>query len=277
MDERTETVTSFRAEVDTLRAMEEKLDSDIQISKQELAKANKALQAADKERIRYEKELAAVSPKLLETTEKVKGVRKRVVEIQKQLEKRRAERATREQSIISLEKELREVTEEERKAREQLTRLDSESESGVQLDSSKLAEYSSLREEVAGKTAAERAQQLAAEAELKSVKLRQEHTVAKEKALLQELEECTGLIAEYTQRAEKLSVAQSTGAAEKERLSGLLEEAEETARSSEGKLKTLNEELTSVSERVREAGDDRRRGQQEEKLADAVETMKVVA
>ena len=144
MDERTETVTSFRAEVDTLRAMEEKLDSDIQISKQELAKANKALQAADKERIRYEKELAAVSPKLLETTEKVKGVRKRVVEIQKQLEKRRAERATREQSIISLEKELRVVTEEERKAREQLTRLDSESESGVQLDSSKLAEYSSL-------------------------------------------------------------------------------------------------------------------------------------
>ena len=277
MDERTETVTSFRAEVDTLRAMEEKLDSDIQISKQELAKANKALQAADKERIRYEKELAAVSPKLLETTEKVKGVRKRVVEIQKQLEKRRAERATREQSIISLEKELRVVTEEERKAREQLTRLDSESESGVQLDSSKLAEYSSLREEVAGKTAAERAQQLAAEAELKSVKLRQEHTVAKEKALLQELEECTGLIAEYTQRAEKLSVAQSTGAAEKERLSGLLEDAKETARSSEGKLKTLNEELTSVSERVREAGDDRRRGQQEEKLADAVETMKVVA
>ena len=277
MDERTKTVTSFRAEVDTLRAMEEKLDSDIQISKQELAKANKALQAADKERIRYEKELAAVSPKLLETTEKVKGVRKRVVEIQKQLEKRRAERATREQSIISLEKELRVVTEEERKAREQLTRLDSESESGVQLDSSKLAEYSSLREEVAGKTAAERAQQLAAEAELKSVKLRQEHTVAKEKALLQELEECTGLIAEYTQRAEKLSVAQSTGAAEKERLSGLLEDAKETARSSEGKLKTLNEELTSVSERVREAGDDRRRGQQEEKLADAVETMKVVA
>lgn len=80
-------------------------------------------------------------------------------------------------------------------------------------------------------------------------------------------------IGEYTERSSKLQGAVKEGEAEKVSIKKARDTAAEGVRECQRVSVTLNSEYEQVCAQLRDAGDDRRRSKQEERVSEAIENM----
>jgi structural maintenance of chromosome 1 len=249
---------------------EDELESELQAGKKELARVSKLLGAAEKELAARSKQLDGSTPVLTETRAKLASLRKRIEDLDKSEAKVQRDRAAQQESIEGLRADMASLEEAEE---ELMVELDSAEGSTLQLDKKKAEEYARLREDMSARMASTRVEELAVEQELKSKQLRVQRMEAQEDSARTEMEASDKLMAEYAERSAKLRQALSDGERERQELRQSRDEVAEAIRSHQKKEQELRAELEVVSMQLRDAGDDRRRGKQEERMSEAVEQM----
>ena len=275
MDEKTHVMHTHMDEMDHLKSAEDKLVEDVQERKQELVKVSRLLLEADKEANLCTKKAANISPKLQAVREKIKSLRFRVQDLAGQRDQAERDNAERGRLMKEMEERLEAIGKEEAEAEEYNRAGDREGGALIAFDAEHIAEYSRLREQSTSTTAAERTELVFQESELSGMKSRIEHVCVQEKALLAEEGECQRAIVEYEVRVRNSKETMLRCEAERVQLTAQLAEFKSRLGTSGAEIAALTEELEAVEGQLREAGDERQRNQQELKIADAVETMKV--
>jgi len=141
----------------------------IEKGKQELATVTKALNAAEKERNSNEKLMSKNTPKLLELRDCIKSLEKRMEVLTAKRHSLEEDDLNRSREILQLQGVMSTIQKEEADMDQQLQ--SSSSGEGLLLSPARLEEYLRLREEVAGKTAAERAEQLLIEGNIAAISI----------------------------------------------------------------------------------------------------------
>ena len=165
-------------------------------SKRELARVNKILTAAEKEHSTKAKQLTSVTPKLMETRDKLKRLRKRLEELlngeanlKKDVEEQTGNVAGLRADMAALERAERDLKAEQIAA----------DGSQLKLDERELEEYGRLREELTTRTVTERAEQLSIEQEASSKRQRIQRLEQQDETLKADMEAAEKLIAEQEQ------------------------------------------------------------------------------
>jgi len=272
MEEHTEAANKYKKESDNNKSLEEELENEMQNGKKDLARISKLLVAAEKELSSKNKLMdTEVNPQITEINAKLKSLRKRLADFEKSESNMLKDRSEQQENVTSLRSDMEELTAAEEEIKNELE--SSSSSSGIQLDAKKIAEYSKLREEVSARTASERAESSTMENEAKSKSLRITRLEQQEDNLRKEIEAGDRLILEYSERSKKLKGAIADG--EKERAQATRDRDrmnEDTIRCT-NKAQELNGEYDEVTAKLREVGDDKKRGKQSERINEAIETM----
>merc|ERR1711871_358333 len=148
------------------------------------------------------------------------------------------------------------------------------SEDRLQLDQDELAEYSVLREELAARTATESAEVLAIEQDAEGKRMNIQRIQSQLDAIITDLDCAEQMIQDHMGRISKLDDSISQSESERSEIIQNRQLMNENIRSCQQKAVVLNAELDDVIMKLNEVGEDRKRGKQEEKMNDAVETMK---
>ena len=99
---------------------------------------------------------------------------------------------------------------------------------------------------------------------------------SQEEGIKSDIEAAEKLITEYSTRVQKLDLAISESAKEKSEILSNREKINEEIKLCQQKATNLSTEMDEVLAKLSEVGEDRRRGKQEEKMAEALETMKKI-
>lgn len=232
---------------------------------------NKVLTAVEKDYATKTKQLTSITPKLMETRDKLKRLRKRIEELQsgegnlkKDLEEQIGNIAGLRSDMAALEKAERDLKAEQ----------DAADGSLVQLDETELEEYARLREELTVRTVTEHAEQLSIEQEATSKRQRIQRLELQDETLRVDMDAADKLIAEHELRIHKLETAMSESEKEKNDILSGREKLNEEIKLCQQRATNLSIEMDEVVAKLSEVGDERRRGKQEEKMSEAVETMK---
>merc|ERR1711871_1727605 len=148
------------------------------------------------------------------------------------------------------------------------------SEDRLQLDQDELAEYSVLREELAARTATESAEVLAIEQDAEGKRMNIQRIQSQLDAIITDLDCAEQMIQDHMGRISKLDDSISQSESERSEIIEERESVNEKMLSCQQKAVVLNAELDEVMVKLNEVGEDRKRGKQEEKMNDAIETMK---
>ena len=270
MEGHQETVAGLDKDLEVARNREVELEDEMQNGKKELAKLSKALAVAEKEHTSTNKQLDAVTPKLTETRAKLASLKKRIADLAKSEKKLEKDRSEQEESIQGLRADMEALEEAEKELREE---LEASGTDDVRMDRQKAEEYARLREELAARTASERVEELSIDQELKSKQQRVTRLEAQEETARVELVALNKQIQEYSDRSTMLKGAITSGEKEQVTLRAARDAAVIEMRECEQKTGALTAELDEVNVQLRDAGDDRRRSKQEERMSEAIENM----
>ncbi|KAJ1421694.1 RecF/RecN/SMC, partial [Ochromonadaceae sp. CCMP2298] len=272
MEGKQDAADALREELQVVQGSETGADAEIADGKRDLAKESKALTSAEKSAASVAKQLEAVTPKLNETRAKLKSLGKRQADLGRSMGRVGKDLDQQAQNVSGLEGDIAALEEAEGDLKEQLESAADE-QSGLKLDAAGLQEYSRLREEVSARIAAQRADELTLGLDLKGKQELLERLSAQEEALRREGEAGEKLVAECQARHQFLSTGVETQTAEQVRLTAERGRMHAAMMSSETQLKEHNNELEELAAKLREAGDDRRRGKQEERMGEAILSM----
>lgn len=264
------TVEALKEDMSAIKVHEEALEAEMTDCKRDHAKVGKSLSAAEKSSTVCVKQLDAVIPKLAEANAKLKSLQKRLLEQEKSRTKVNKDLQQQKETVTGLQHDISDLQEAEDSLKHELQTC---SESGLKLDASGLNEYSRLREEVSSRIAAQRADELTLDLDLRSKQELLQRLKAQEDAQHQESENCDRLIGECEHRNIMLSDAITSLTAEHATLLQSRTQLNTVQNSNEAELLTLRTELDRLSDRLREAGDERRRSKQEERMEEAISTM----
>ena len=270
MEGHQEAVAGFEKDLEVARNREVELEDEMQNGKKELAKLSKALAVAEKEHTSTNKQLDAVTPKLTETRAKLASLKKRIADLAKSEKKLEKDRSEQEESIEGLRADMEALEEAEKELKEE---LEASGTDDVRMDRQKAEEYARLREELAARTASERVEELSVDQEMKSKQQRVTRLEAQEEAARVELVALNKQIQEYSDRSTMLKGAITSGEKEQVTLRAARDAAVAEMRECEQKTGALTTELDEVNVQLRDAGDDRRRSKQEERMTEAIENM----
>ena len=234
---------------------------------------SKLLSIVDKELSAKHKQLDTVIPKVAEAHAKVKGLQKRQFELEKSLSNINKDLEDQQTSIKNLNIERNALESMERNLKGKMEKASSE-DASLKLDKAAVEEYSRLREEVSSKTAAERADELATEAELSSKYHQIQRLEEQQELLARDLETNDKINSEYEERLKNLGDGMSARKNEIDNLNIAKNKAVEDMKRSEQRIAEINAELEEINDKLRNVSDDRRRNKQEERISDAIETMK---
>jgi structural maintenance of chromosome 1 len=264
---------SFKEDVGSSKSIEIEIDDELLNGKKDLSKANKLVVVCEKELTTKTKQMDSnIVPQLAEIKAKVRSLTKRLKELENSEENMKKDLDEQEENLLGLQNDIALLTEAEEKLIADLE--SSSSGTGPQMDAQKADEYSRLREDASAQTAVDRAELTIIEQELKSKKLRIERMNTQNESIKTDSNSGDRLIQEYTERASKLRSAISEGIKDKDQTTLEHEKALEDIKTSSLRSNELSLELEEVTNRVKEAGEDKRRGKQVERVAEAIETMK---
>lgn len=263
---------SFKEDVENSKSNEIEIDDELLNGKKELSKINKLVVICEKELATKTKQMDSnIVPQLAEIKAKIRSLTKRLKELESSEENMKKDLDEQKENVIGLQNDIALLTEAEEKIVADLE--SSSSGSGPQMDAQKADEYSRLREDASAQTAVDRAELTIIEQELKSKKLRIERMNSQDESIKTDSSSGDRLIQEYTERASKLRSAISEGIKDKDQTTLERNEALEDIKTSGIRSDELSLELEEVTNRVKEAGEDKRRGKQVERVSEAIETM----
>ncbi len=271
IDEYQDTANELKAELSQIK-QNTAIENEMEEGKKVLAKLSKSILTTDKELSVKNKQIQnTIIPRVDEIRAKLKGFKKRLAELEVSELNMKKDFKEQQTNVTGLQNDIQLIERAESKLASDIE-IEA-SKAGPNMDAKKVEEYRRLREEVAGKTAAENAELQTIESDIKSKHLRIERMTAQEVALKQEIDGETKLLSEYTERSEKLKAAISDGQKDKVRLENDRDTTVSDMRKYEQNLIKLTQELEEVTLKLREAGEDRRRGKREESMNEAIENM----
>lgn len=270
MDSHQQSVDDGRGEMDVLKSTENEMEEEVAASKKELAKISKLLNTSEKDLLARTKTLQGITPKLDEVRQKLKSLQNRLKSISKKESDVVKDIAEQQEQIAELNRQIVTTNNKEKSVKKQ---LEAAAASGVKMDKSKIAEYSSLREEVSKRTAASQAEILTISLELNSKIQHLERLEAQHTSVLQEMEVGTKFLSDYNERKAKIEAALASSNQELSRMQTEKKLMAENLRTSASKMQSINAEMDQITSKLRDVGEDRRRSKQEERLAEALESM----
>ena len=266
------TKEEFSTELDAVNAEEDDIETKIQNGKRSLGKLSKQCTSAEKEHSKQAKELNSLQPKLSVCLEKKKTLEKRLLGITKDEERMTLDLEEQKESIQILQEDLELIEQAEDAI---LQEINSAKEEGVgKLGKTELIEYSSLREKVSARVGKERAEELLLEGELNSTKHRVEELDSQKIFLERDQENSRKSLQEYEKRATRLQNALQDSNAEYQEVLAKKSDLDKSLRHAEEKKKQCDMEMETITLALQEAGDARRQSKQEQKMNDAIDTMR---
>lgn len=271
IDEHEAAAAATLEKLEANKAEEEELESEMQKGKKELARVGKLLSAAEKDQAAHTKKMGnEILPKLTEVRAKLKSLKKRLSEIEKMEANMQQDKDNQEENVAALQREIKTLVRNEEAL---LREMEAAEAGGPKMDARKAEEYARLREECAARTATQQADLTALEAELKSKQQRVQRLRTQEAALKAESELGDNLLKEYSDRADRMRIATADGKKDMDRLTSERDHTIVEMRRCQERAQELTAELEEVTQKVRDAGDDKRRGKQEERINEAIEAM----
>lgn len=267
--EHMETINELRESSEDVQARENSVDAKILTEKKEIARVNKNLTAIEKEHANKIKQSDNNKSSLHDITTKLKSLNKRMKEYVTNESDLNKDRNDQLNSIEKLQTELAALEKQDQELETEI----GEGSTSI-MNPQKVKEYSTLREKVSSRTATQKAELLTVEQEVVSKRLYIQRQEFSEKSISQEIESSNWLMNEYEERIKKLNSAIKEGTNEKDNLRSTRDKIANDMKLNEEKFVRLSEELEEINEKLREVGDDRRRNKNEERILEAIETMK---
>ena len=271
LHECSETREELLNNLDTVNAEEDELEDKIQSGKQSLGRTSKQCSAIEKDHSKFIKKQNALKPKLDVCLEKKKTLQKRLATATKDRDRMLLDCNEQKESIRSLQEDMELLDQAEQAIFSEMN----ESKDGLgSLKQEELAEYTSLREKVAGRVGKERAEELLLEGELRSIKSRVDELEQQKSALEKDKENCQNSLKEYQDRSQRLVKSLDENKQEYAETIKKKDQLGKVITENEAKRNELNEELERVNQSLQDAGDARRQTKHEEKMSDAIDTMR---
>jgi len=248
MEEHQAAASRCKTDLAGVKEREIALENSIQDGKKELARVSKALAAAEGESAKKAKQVGEVSPKLEETRARLKSLRKRLAELEKGIAAVDKDREQQENDVEDMKSH---ITQLEAAEKEIQAQLDQDASGSLKLDAKKVEQYTKLREEVAGRTATQRAEELTLEQDVKGKTLHTQRLEVQEASLRAELESGDKLISEYADRQTRLQGAISDGTRDGEAIKRDRDAKNAEFTKSQSKITSLTTKLEEVSTRLK--------------------------
>lgn len=276
MSERRLGSESLYAELDESKSAEAAAEEDLQESKKALAKSTRLLQNAEKDLSTKEKQMTKLYPKLTTAQEKSKQTRKRITDLEAGEKRLGKDITAQEEYVAGLRADMAALEDAERSLKAELARIASRTGgagSSLQLNADMMMEYTRIRGEVAARTSKEKTEETNLEREAVSRQNRIEDLRAQEAAVRKEIEGIKALIAEYQERAKRIGLLMDENRNEIKQTDAQQQSMANEAAAAQESIANLTTSIESLSERLKEAGEDRVRGKREQTMTDAVESM----
>jgi len=270
MEEHQANANTYKSDLEGVKERESTLESDIQDGKKELARVSKSLATAEAESAKKTKQVGELMPKLEETRARLKSLRKRLEELKKGIQAVEKDRDQQDTDVEDMKGHIQKLELVEKEIQAQ---LDRDASGSLKLDAKKVEQYTKLREEVAARTATQRAEEITLEQDVQGKTQHSLRLESQESSLRNEMESGDKLIAEYAGRLTKLQSAITEGTRDCESLKRERDTKKADMDKSQALVAKLTTDLDEVSNKLKEAGEDRRRNKHEERLNEAVETM----
>jgi structural maintenance of chromosome 1 len=267
------TIQLLKSDIVGLKENEAKVDDEIQAVKKDLANLNKTISSLEKHLASKGKQLSTTEPELDTIINKMKSISKRKSDLESSRKDLERDRLDQVNTVEKLTRELQNMDILEETIRAELL---VEETSEVHMDSSKVSEYSRLREQVSGRVATQKTEATTIEQELASKRLYLQGIEAQHRVLADELSVLDKRIEEYSGRVAKLGVHATELENERKLCATNRDSMRRLITEHQGKLSELEAEHEEVSTKLREAGDDRKRSKNDERVYDAIETMKKI-
>ena len=265
----------YTEELDSINTEEEDVETNILAGKRTLGKLSKQCNIAEKEHTQQFKDLNALQPKLNVCLEKKKTLEKRLVNITKEEQKMILDHDEQKANIEILKQDMIQIELSESAILEELD--SAKAEEGVgRLDKSELSEYSSLREQVSARVGKEHTEELLLESELNSIKLRVEELETQQLFLEKDQEHNHKSLEEYESRSQRLATAMKDNQVETQAIRTTKTELDQVLRAADAQKQTWEAELATITLSLQEAGDARRHSKHEQKMTDAIDTMRSI-
>jgi structural maintenance of chromosome 1 len=277
MSERREGSESLYAELDGAKADEATAEEDLQESKKALAKSTRLLQNAEKDLATKEKLMTKLYPKLTTAQERSKQTRKRIADLEAGEKRLGKDISAQEEYVAGLRSDMAALEDAEKSLKAELSRIASRTSGGkggsLQLDAGMMAEYTRIRAEVAARTSKEKTEETNLEREAVSKQNRIEDLRVQEAAIRKEIESTRAQISDYEDRSRRIGLLIEENRSEMKQSEAQREALAQEAAATQESITSLTSSIESLSERLKEAGEDRVRGKREQAMADAVESM----
>lgn len=295
IEEKQAAALRMQDELHVIKTNEDEVNDEMEAIKGRTSKAAKAVLTVEKEAASKRKQLDSLAPKFTETQAMLKGVQKRLNDCTKNKVKVQKDIELQQESITGLQSDIEALTLVEDELKEELAELTSSSSSKssgsssgrrgsggggggglAHLDAAGMNEYTRLRELVATRTAAERAEELTIDLNLQSKEQLAARLQSQDEAFRKESESAMNLIIECRDRRQKLRETINRCNADKVEISNTKKTLTQEIQNAAAKEAEYTRELDAVTQQLHEIGNSRRRNKQEERMAEAVASMKQI-
>lgn len=272
-------------------------------AKKEASKARGATSSKDKLRIKLEAEVDKLQPSVIESSEAIHALKKRVASDERAVAKIEKDRASHGKKLAELQAEIDEYTEQETELQKEYDEM-KESESGVgSMTEEQEIQYEKVRDAAAVASAAPRRELQTAVRALESARARAAKVSEEKKELIVRKDDAERSVEELTQRKDTLEkvresyllgfccyfhLRQQISHVSRSHHTQSLEKTQADLASSEAELQALQKsaseyqnkrdaidtQLDKINNSLRQAKDDRRKDKEEERVLSAISALK---
>jgi structural maintenance of chromosome 1 len=273
LNEHLEAAEGYKNKILQVDEEEEDINGKISVTKKSIAKLSNSQSTVEKDIIRQQKDKEKVQSKIASIRSKMKSYNKQLKE-NEQNQKKVSDDVTEQNDRISkLTFDIEETTRSLAKIRSEMVSVSS---TDLKLSEEQYIKYSSLKETAAARSAAQRARLSTLQLDLTGMQNQTAILNSQVSVQKQELGLNQQMLSDYHFKLEKLLksleiLREEQGTLQKHKHTHQLE-----VQKSESRVAEISAELQAINDKLRSAGEERRRGKHEQELSEAIATMQVL-
>jgi len=274
MKEREDAVEELSTEMGDLEKQEHVASQQLKQCKKQASAARRETAVADKKRIQLSAALDKLEPAVIQATEEIKDLIKKVATDEKQLQKLNSDAEKHSSTLATLDEDINEY----KKTRKQLeigyAKIKRGATDDVTLTEEQEAEYDRVREAAAAASDEPRRVLTALNRKLEAARAKAATKLSEYNDVKSRHEEVVGDVKDFTDRKEKLTKSLHTTKADLTSTEKELQSAQKSAQEAEARREELDKEIEKVSIALRDVRDDHRKGKDEDRLLQAIASLK---
>jgi structural maintenance of chromosome 1 len=268
-----ELLNDLKKKLKDFEAQEGSQDKEILQIKKKVAQIQASITQDEREIEESQKECEALKHKLNSIKNKLKAATRRLTDNEKNLADINKDITDQQGRIKKLQRDIDSKTKELDRYKHEMEHLPS---MDFKLTKDDLQEYSALKELAATQTSALRAKLLTLDMDIKDIERKAASLQSQREVALKEVAESDKFIKDYGERERTLKQQLANDQRSLDGLMGQRNAAVEEFKSLNNTVNTHKEELDNIAEKLRAAGEEKRRGKQEQKMVDAITTMQQI-